>query len=895
MSSHHGTLRSHAARVIHPRTSCSQPGMAGRAEAGLRLMLAPVLGLVLMACGGGGGAADGAAIAAPVAKAAATVAALPTPGASVPAAPVPAASAPAASAPASSLGSVGNPGAGLSNLEASGAAATTLDFSFDLDQSRSTSAGVYAADGRLLRTLWRGERLPAGRHARNWDLRLDDGSLAPATTSSAAEVTVRVIHHDVKYQWQGAVGNSSARAGSMPFRSFLPPASLAADGAQLHIGLGYNEGQSAVTGLRVTAPQSPTPAVQHMDPFVGVGLVASDGVALYMAQTGGLSKAGFVFARQLQGGKPVLFAQGRALCLNTWAGTQRCYPDQQYDSVLAWRAEGEPMPTGLAVQRSGPLLAVAYAAEQQVRVYDKHSGALLAQWSAPLARQGRNQLAMGADGDLWLLAEGRVLRYTDIGQQARQVAALEGLEQPLALAADPQDSERVWVAEGGSAQQVRRYGRSGAVERVLGQRGGLQSSGEVAADRLCFTGGGPQEHTALAVDGAGQIWVADTCNNRLQRFAADGTVSASVAWLPASYVAAVDTQRPQRVFANFMEFEVDAALTAQGGLGWRLVRNWLPSLPAALRDEHAANQHWGGFRAVHTLSNGRTYAQMTVNRVSWLVELAADGRVREVLRLLPETGTRSPEVMQPGGDLHHALDDGEHQLVQRRRLEGFSSQGEPRWAAQATVLARLPKTTSTPHHRMGTFTGLMGPRWPVTASGLVVSFDAGVSNEGFHLGAVPLVGNAWAWVASPSGPMDGRGSFQSRASDPRIEYGGNVAMTADRSVVYGYHGEFYTDLGSGRVGQANQFMHFLDNGLFVGQFGRPSTLRNASDANSSAPEPGRSGNAFSPWLVQTAGRTFLYHNDESSWGGVHRWELQGLSDIVELRASGSRGSKLTLR
>ena len=893
MTSPHGTLRDHVVARIHaqcthapcathahvPAVRC---GAARRANAWLHLMLAQVLGLVLMACGGSGGGDGGAVVAAaPPSNAAASA----TPA-------MPATPAPPASSPGTAAGQAGSLGGVANNAET----ATAMNFSFDLAQPRSTSAGIYAADGRLLRTLWRGERLSAGRHARSWDLRLDDGSTAPS-----AEVTVRVIHHDVKYQWQGVVGNSSARAGRLPFRSFMPPASLAADGTQLHIALGYNEAQSAVTGLRTDDPQRPAAAVQHKDPFVGVGLVASDGVALYMAQTGGLSKAGFVFARRLADGQPLTFAQGLAICLNRWAGSERCYPDQTYPSVLGWRPENEPLPTGLAVQRNGPLLAVAYAAEQQVRVFDKHSGALLAQWPAPLAREGRNQLAMGADGDLWLLAKGRVLRYTDIARQARQVAAIDSVEQPLALATDPLNADRVWVAEGGAAQQLRRFGRGGAVERVLGQHGGLpggaEGSAEVSNARLCFSGPGAREQTALAVDGAGQLWVVDTCNNRLQRFAADGTVSASVAWLPASYVAAVDSGRPHRVFANFMEFEVDAALDAQGSVAWRLVRNWLPGLPATLRDEHAANLHWGGLRAVHTLANGRTYAQMTVAAVSWVVELASDGRVREVARLVPEAGSgaglRSPEVMQPGGDLHHALDDGAHQVVLRRRLEGFSSQGVPRWAAQTTVLARLSKTDTTPHHRMGTFTGLMGPRWPLTASGMLISFDPAVtSNEGFHLGAVVLGGTAWAWQASPSGPLDGRGSFQSRASDARVEYGGNVAMTVGRSVIYGYHGEFYTDLGNGRVGQANQFMHFLDNGLFVGQFGRPSTLAATLDA---APEPGLSGNAFSPWLVQSGGRTFLYHNDESSWGGVHRWEVQGLDGVVELRASGLRGTPLTLR
>jgi hypothetical protein len=487
MTSPHGTLRDHDVARLLARFSTRWP-----------LMLAHAFALVLMGCGGGGGGESGAVATAAPASAATGSATPNTP-------------APQASAPNTALGNGGSPGEAAINAEA----ATAMNFSFDLAQPRSTSAGIFAADGRLLRTLWRGERLAAGRHARSWDLRLDDGSAAPSS-----EVTVRVIHHDVKYHWQGAVGNSSARAGSLPFRSFMPPASLAADGVQLHIALGYNEAQSSVTGLRTDDPQRPASAVQQKDPFVGVGLVASDGVALYMAQTGGLNKAGFLFARRLADGQPLVFAQGQPLCLNRWAGSDRCYPDQTYPSVLGSRPESEALPTGLAVQRNGPLLAVAYAAEQQVRVFDKHSGAMLVQWPAPLARDGRNQLAMGADGDLWLLAEGRALRYTDIGRQARQVAAIEGLEKPLALATDPVDAHRVWVAEGGGAQQLRRFGRGGAVERVLGQRAGLAATAEVSNERLCFSGPGAREQTALAVDGADQLWVVDTCNNRLQRFAA---------------------------------------------------------------------------------------------------------------------------------------------------------------------------------------------------------------------------------------------------------------------------------------------------------------------------------------------------------------------------------------
>lgn len=762
----------------------------------------------------------------------------------------------------------------------------TLSFAFTLDRARTTSAGIFASDGRLLRTLWRGERLEAGRHTRQWDLRQDDGQIA-----SAAEVSVRVVHHDVRYVWQGVVGNSTATAGTVPQRSYQPPASLAADGDQLHIALGYNEAQSSLSGLRTGEPQRAHSAVKHTDPFTGIGLVASDGQTLYLAQTGGISKAGFVFARRLSDGQMLNFAQGQALCLNVWAGTQRCYPDQTYPSVVAHRAEGEALPTGLAVQRQGRLLAVAYAAEQRVRIYDKLSGALLADWRAPLASAGRNQLAMGADGDLWITGENEVLRYTDLAGTPREVGRISGLDQPLALAADPADAQRIWVTEGGAAQWVRRFDlRTGQADRSLGRRGGLLGQAAAAPDRLCFTAAAGAAQSALAVDGQGHVWVADTCNNRLQRFTPEGTVAASVAWLPASYTAAVDTAQPQRVFANFLEFEVSGEPATDGRPAWRLLRNWLPALPAALRDEHAANLQWGGFTAVHTLANGRSYAQMNVKGVAWVVELGSDGRIRPVQALQPANATRTAEVMQANGDLHWAVDEGNLQQVMRRRLTGFDSDGLPRWATTATVLASLPRDSGAPFHRMGTYTGVMGPRWPLTETGLLISFDPGVTgNEGFHLGAARTDSSTWAWQASPSGPLDGKGSFQTRASDANIHYGGNVAMVSGRQVVYGYHGEFYTDLGNGRIGQANQFMHFLDNGLFVGQFGQPSTQGDGQ------PVPGLSGNAFSPWLVRHAGRSYLYHNDESSWGGVHRWELQGVDDIGELRASGVRGTQIELR
>jgi len=224
----------------------------------------------------------------------------------------------------------------------------------------------------------------------------------------------------------------------------------------------------------------------------------------------------------------------------------------------------------------------------------------------------------------------------------------------------------------------------------------------------------------------------------------------------------------------------------------------------------------------------------------------------------------------------------------RLPLTGFDTAGDPVWSTEPVKLASVPTLPGAPYYR-GAFSG-MPPRFPITASGRVVFFDQSVvGNEGFHLGAAAVNGSQWLWQASPSGALDGKGSFQTKAIDGSTTYGGNAVWANGRHIVYGYHGEFYKDMQTGNVGQANQFMHFDESGLFLGQFGQPSTRP------SDALQTGLSGNAFSPTLVRDGKNLYLYHNDESSHGGVHRWRIDGWDDIGDLRGSGPIGSTIVLR
>jgi hypothetical protein len=272
-----------------------------------------------------------------------------------------------------------------------------------------------------------------------------------------------------------------------------------------------------------------------------------------------------------------------------------------------------------------------------------------------------------------------------------------------------------------------------------------------------------------------------------------------------------------------------------------------------------------------------------------VVELPAAGPLRIVKVLGSPLPGATMKVFYENGELGYAVTGPATQTAMRLALTGFDGAGDPVWARNPEAIASVPLTPGSPYYR-GAFAGTSPPRFPITASGKVIFFDQSVSgNEGFHLGAAQRGTRGWLWQASPSGALDERGTFQTKAVDGSLHYGGNAVWSHGRHIVYGFHGEFYKDLQNGNVGQASQFMHFDDSGLFLGQFGRQTTRP------SSALEPGMSGNAFSPTLVRDGPRLYLYHNDESFHGGVHRWRIDGWDDVVDMKGSGPAGSTIVLR
>jgi len=211
-------------------------------------------------------------------------------------------------------------------------------------------------------------------------------------------------------------------------------------------------------------------------------------------------------------------------------------------------------------------------------------------------------------------------------------------------------------------------------------------------------------------------------------------------------------------------------------------------------------------------------------------------------------------------------------------LKGFDANNNPVWNPE-TIVASASNGGSDPVPRCCSFGNV---RETISTNNILISFDQSLNN-GWHLGGVRVGGTKYLWKASPAVTwMNGCGSFEIANG---VQYPGNTVQAVDRQVMYGYHGEFFRN-----EGQASQHMHFLDDGLFVGQFGEASPGHYPCEGAI----PGFAGNADSPSLVKTVnGDYYVWVNDEACHGPM-RWHFVNAKDIREFTGSGPMGGAITV-
>ena len=761
-----------------------------------------------------------------------------------------------------------------------GSLGNSASFSFTVATDAKTSAGVFDENDKLLRTLWSNVSYTAGQHSATWDGFDDDGqSLNPDTLS------VKVISHNVSYNWDGVLGNTSEHmTGVNKMKGAEMPSDIVFD--QNGIGyatIGSNEMQYLLYKFEDSRPRVWYKGVRT-DYQRSLRQLTIDDTRVYAGNTG----TGFDWEN-------FLYRYGINTDLDSFL-TEKGFPTNENRGANWSGVVPHPQSiTGMAVEKSGNTLYTSQALGDTIFYFDKTTGDSLGSFSIPHPRQ----MEFDLNGNLWIIngtpGQLNVSKYAGFPNNPQLLFSITGLENGLDLSISP-DGSTIAVADGGASQQVKGFSTvDGSLQWTLGIYGGQFANGPDIENKKFFfrnfTSKPWSERGLVAYAPSGNIYVGDIGNQRVQIFDTNHNYVDTQQYIPVNYVAAADYKDPSRAYIGWLEFEVDYSKPLGAG-GWKMVKNWSSSLPT----EYDGHQKEGISGTITMTFNGvdYTYALVSIDAPHFKQSMA--------LLLLPDSGNAidtgqrfSPNhSINPDGSMVTYRNGTTAQEIVSTPMTGVTLEGFPIWGTEQT-LASVPLGQKDPYFR-GFFSSYHGPRFPVTSGGVVVFFDQkrrdSAVNPGFHLGGAKIGNTDWQWRASPSGKWrayfraedvgeirgDVRQSDMTGIYDDETfhTYGGNRVMAIDQHIVYGYHGEFWKD------GQANQWLHFLENGLFVGQFGKPNyPWKTANYA-------GVAGNAFSPTMVGFGSDLYIYHNDESIHSGLHRWNISGLDTIqTEVIALGS--------
>lgn len=729
----------------------------------------------------------------------------------------------------------------------------TNPFSFTLNTSAKTSAGIYNAEGTLIRTLWSGINYHSGTYSIKWDGTNDSGKIV-----STGDYTAKVLSNNVSYQWEGVIGNTSdSVTGSTKYHSYDIISSMTIAGNKAFCGAGYNEGNTSEFRFNLSTPQQKT-LILPLDHSTSQtsNFNATDGINVYWAGNDPFSGATyFLFGTKSDDDTETSFAYGSSLKMTY---------GRNYQSVIDYQNNQKAAITGLAVQKNHDFLFVSHKDLNEIHVMNKKTGQVVRK--LPVTSPGG--LSVDADDNLWIINSNNTVSKHIVnvdGSLSTSLFTLAGVVSPIALAISP-DNAAVVVCDAGTSQQLKAYSNVDA--RLLwtyGKAGGYATDPVVNNDKFYFSDlTNDIRNTFICFQPDGSFWVSDPGNYRVQHFTANRTFIDRIMYLPSNYSVQVDQNNPTRVFAQYLEFRVDylKPLAANNG-SWTLVKNWRGSITS----DNYVGFITDVFKCVKTLSNGRTYGLIKKSSTGFLtlVELPATGPFR-----LTGIDFQYYETLNADGSVTNVASSNNELTFTKKVLSGFDGLNNPVWESPV-ILAVTHINNGDPEYG-----GAYSIPIAITSSSVILSFNSNKppnGSSGYHLGGIKAGDNKWLWKTALSTNADYKGVFPSNGDfdiGNDVQYAGNAAMAIDRSIFWGYNGEFW------KASQTNKWNHVYDDGLFIGQFGvtGPEVQKQEGPAM-------MAGNAFSPSIVKVGDDYYLYHNDESYHSGVHRWKITGLNTIQE--------------
>ncbi|MES2891586.1 MAG: T9SS type A sorting domain-containing protein [Bacteroidota bacterium] len=734
-----------------------------------------------------------------------------------------------------------------------GAIAQDGKFTFTLPAATSTSAGVFKNDSILVRTLWSNEKYAAGTHTAFWNGEDDFGK---DITNASTHYSIKIMSSNVKYQWQGIIGNSSkAQTGSSVHRGYYHcMRGLVFTNGFGYYCRGYAEGAPSLAKFPISDPQTKIDFVNTLQPG-DINYVATDDINVYWGGFDASATSGsFVYASKVSNDADVDFPSGQVFAVTF---------GKVYNKAISVSFQSNSLITGLAVQKAGNFLFVARAGLNQLQVLNKTSGALV----KTLNYTSPKSLAVDKAGNLWMhTGLNTVAKYTvsSDGSLSSPVLQLAGLVKPAALQVTT-DGTQISVADDSTSQQVRWFdNNSGALVSSFGTPGGYVNDPTVANDKFYFNDLRSKSLTFIAYQPDGTFWVGDPGNYRAQHYTAAKTFINRIQSLGATYNTGVDKNDIKRVFSDNMEFAIDYSVqNLTGSTGWNLVKNWNANT--------TSNYHkFPKFQT--TMSNGKTYGLIRNVHNTEVVEYPDNGPMRFTGKKFFQLSV----ILCADGSILDCEMTSTSCTYKRYEFLGFDAIDNPQWSTTGEILAITPtSTTGNP---------ACFPKTEVlTSTNKVVFFNhkawasstGPVVTTGYHMGIMPRgANNKWLAQTEQStfknygGEYPPAGYFD--VGNGVNDFAGGSANVVDRNIFTSYHGEFWKN------GQTNMYNHYWDNGLSVGQFGttRPRTTGEAAAM--------MAGNALTPEIVKDAnGDYYLYHGDESDHAGIHRWKITGLNTISE--------------
>jgi hypothetical protein len=736
---------------------------------------------------------------------------------------------------------------------------------------------------------------------------------SPILASAGQTYTIKLLTNQVAYVYDGHLGSTDTQwyypqkwewhcsgwYNGMAKVIFVGKSGWAA--------CAYNEGAYNVATFDASTPNYPRlPNLSYFSTAHQTADMASDGKTIYLMEWKAVQNNNFVTAIDAGTSMPFYFTNGTYDTTFIWPGgfigNNNYVPTLTGTYIDLVVSPATDVQTGIAVQQSGSILAVAHGTTGTIKLFDKVSGSSVGTISGvhvSTITPNFTPMAFTTEG-LWYVSDGGLYLITGLPSSPVVTQPIAGppFQYVAAIGANP-TTNGLYVADGGTNQQIYEYAvNTHLLLKTLGVLGGYHDCNPtITHTRFMFddtatigsnAAGNYFHYVFVQPDASDNVWVEDLYGRRIQHFDASGNYVNQILYMKPSYGGATASETmPTRTFIGMFEYDMNYTVpnlpgdpdpTLGGNGSWTFAKDWMVCALGAhgsppLTD---ANQDRYYFLQVENLSNNRVYATLTSH----------PGNFRNVFEL-PVNGTspaRNTGLLWPNnytmlrnGTLSSWSVSGSSPSktvsILNEALTGFDGSGNPIWGSPATVISTTTNASNV--FLIPGQGGIGGSRSsePTTSGYYPIWQTSVIGTSGYpHAAAIKSGFPSYAWTTMPEKALvvpDGM-SYPSGASA-----GMTPVRTEGTNILYWYAGN-YNAYGS-------QVYHYYEDGLMIGQFGNTTAL--PPNGEKYPLHPGNIGNSQYMSTTTVNGDIYVYLGDEAL-SLAQRWHVANLNSIHEYAGTG---------